>query len=143
MSSGNRALFTLMYPKKKRRAPRWTLCRMRCSLSLLFRLFGTLWNLVRRLWVCRHRCDGGCICAARSQFGRLVLRCAHVSVHEVLLHAVHHHLHRLRIILRMDPDRLPPSFFFLCSVFFIHPPFQGVALVLLFFPPQPQRYTPP
>src|SRR5260370_5554824 len=74
----------------------------------LIRLVRNRWILVRRgrLGMLRYRRDGGCSRAARGQFRRPVLWSADVSMNEVLADLVHHHLHRLRFILRVDPDRL-------------------------------------
>src|SRR5260370_33539359 len=127
-------------PKKTGKALRSSPCRIHCYLFLLFRLFGILWVRIRRLLVCRYRCDSRCICTARGQFRRLVLRCADVSVHEVLLHTVHHHLHRLGIIFRVNPDRLVHILFPFAVFFFIHCSFTGVVPFFLFLlPPSPPQ----
>jgi len=81
---------------------------LRCLLFGLFRfrLLGNLRILVRRCLpgvVCYWR-DRGCRRIARGQFRRPVLWRADVPMNGVLAELVHHDLHRLGFILRMDPD---------------------------------------
>src|SRR5260370_2353396 len=56
------------------------------------------------LWVLRYWRDRGCSRVAGRQIRRLVLWRADVPMNEVFADLVHHHLHRLGFILRVDPD---------------------------------------
>src|SRR5258708_1557998 len=98
--------------QKNGRAPQCAPCQIRGDLYLiiLFGLIRLLWNLrilFRRLWMLCNRCDGcRSSCAAHGKFRGPVLWRANVPMNGVLADLVYHYLHRLRFILRMDPDRL-------------------------------------
>jgi len=106
--------------------------------SLLFRLFGNFRILLGWLGVRRHGSDVRCTRSARCQFRSLVLWRADVTAHVVLSYAVHHHLHRLSIIFRVDPDRLVQITFFLLSLW-SSTPFRRVVLVFRIRRPQRDR----